>query len=211
MDQYITLRMEGPPPESDDALRRVYGENARFSRVGAFTLVHLDDPSPEEMHRREAEFDPDEFFFDDCPLCEAAKSEGGHIVFDGSDDDPLRATSYGVDVSDPEEMKQSPAASFDLALVDLAAAAEAFGEAIDESVPVDLARRYDEAVVGLHDRFVETLWAEESARRIELFEQQLARALTVVAEVRAAAPALADRAAPLESALDRIASVWRAL
>ena len=29
-----------------------------------------------------------EDFFDDCPLCASAKASGGHIVFDGTPDDP---------------------------------------------------------------------------------------------------------------------------
>ena len=67
-------------PESDEALRRVYGEEALFSRIGRFTLVHLDSPTPEQLRKREVEFNPDDFFFDDCPLCVSAKEAGGHIV-----------------------------------------------------------------------------------------------------------------------------------
>ena len=58
--------------ESEDALRRVYGDDAVFSRVGVFTLVHLDSPTPEIIARRTSEFDPREFFVDDCPLCQAS-------------------------------------------------------------------------------------------------------------------------------------------
>ena len=76
--------------ESDEALRRVYGEEATFSRVGAFTLVHLDRPSSDEIARRIREFDPNEFFFDECVLCQQAKAAGGHVVFDSNlEDDAL--------------------------------------------------------------------------------------------------------------------------
>ena len=69
-------------PESDDALRKIYGEYIIISRVNQFTLIHLDNPSEEQVRRRVEEFNPDEFFFDSCALCELAKREGGHIVFD---------------------------------------------------------------------------------------------------------------------------------
>jgi predicted nucleic acid-binding protein len=69
--------------ESDDALRRVYGEAAVFTRIGKFTLVHLDAPTEEVIAQRVEEFNPAEFFFDDCCLCVMAKEEGGHILFDG--------------------------------------------------------------------------------------------------------------------------------
>ena len=184
--------------ESDEALKRVYGEGAVFSRVGAFTLVHLDSPPSGEIERRVAEFDPNEFFFDNCPLCESAKASGGHIVFDGPEEaDPLRD---GV-----------PAAAFDRALGELSAAAEAFGSEIVDVVPGQLVVRYDQDVAALHDRFVETLWAEESSERLETFERQLARALTTVAEICTEVPALTIRARPLEDALEGVAAVWRSL
>ena len=195
--------------ESDDALRRVYGEKAQFSRVGAFTLVHLDEPEPEEMARREAEFDPDDFFFDDCPLCVAAKAEGGHIVFDGSDDDPLRSTSY--EPPDPSRDGSSPAVAFDLALVEVASTADALGELVQEACPEDLVARYDAEVATIHERFVETLWAEESTQRVECFERLLARALTTLGEIRDLRPHLDDRITPLENALGAVATVWRSL
>lgn len=71
-----------------NALRKVYGDVATFDTVGPFTLVHLDGPSVEERARRVADFDPDQFFFDDCPLCTKARTEGGHIVYDGTAEPP---------------------------------------------------------------------------------------------------------------------------
>ena len=48
-----------------------------------FTLVHLDNPSPEVVRQRRREFDPATFFCGDCPLCGLMK-ESGVIVFDDS-------------------------------------------------------------------------------------------------------------------------------
>jgi hypothetical protein len=184
--------------ESDDALRRVYGDHALFSRVGSFTLVHLDSPAPDEVARRVADFDPDEFFFDDCPLCQSARAEGGHIVFDGPErEDPLRD---GV-----------ASRAFEAALSDLAEAAEALGACVEAAAPAPLAARVREDVLDLHDRLVETLWSQESAERVEVFERQFARALTTLGEVGRAAPELAEHAAPVERALDALAAVWRSL
>jgi hypothetical protein len=84
--------------DSDDSLRRVYGDTAVFSHVGNFTLVHLDNPTREQVERRTAEFRPDDFFLDDCPLCCQAKQEGGHVVFDAD-----------VDVSNGEDVAAEPA------------------------------------------------------------------------------------------------------
>jgi len=66
----------------DDDLRRIYGAHARVSRSGKFTLVHLDRPSDEEIRKRTDEFDPADFFFDDCGLCRIAREQGGTIIFD---------------------------------------------------------------------------------------------------------------------------------
>ncbi len=70
-------------PESDEELKRMFGDNAVITRVGRFNLVHLDNPSQEELDRRIREFDPREYFEDDCPLCRMMREEGGNIVYDG--------------------------------------------------------------------------------------------------------------------------------
>ena len=198
----------GTPGETDEALRRVYGANAVFSRVGAFTLVHLDEPAPEEKARREMEFDPDDFFFDSCPLCERAKAEGGHIVFDQSEEDPLRSTTYEAPASDGDA--PSPAVRFDAALGEVAALARALDEAARERGCGDVLAGVASIAVW-HERIVETLWAEESTRRVESFERMLAEALTSLEEIRTRRPELDDRTVPLEQALERVAAVWRAL
>lgn len=76
-------------PEILKDLRAIYGEEACFSEVGErgqFLLVHLDHPNAHVLEQRIREFDPQEFFVDDCPLCEASKAQGGHIVFNGLED-----------------------------------------------------------------------------------------------------------------------------
>ena len=51
------------------------------TRKGAFVLVHLDAPSKSVVRQRTRRFNPDRYFFDDCPLCQMAK-QGGVIVYD---------------------------------------------------------------------------------------------------------------------------------
>lgn len=62
-------------------VRALYGAHAVISRKGRFTLVHLDRPSEAVVKQRTLEFDPNEFFERDCPLCEQQR-EGGVIVYD---------------------------------------------------------------------------------------------------------------------------------
>jgi hypothetical protein len=209
--------------ETDDAIRRIYGPNAVISRVEKFTLVHLDSPSPETVAKREAEFDPGEFFFDDCPICQMAKQEGGHIVYDAEAEDE---SSEGWDEeeepteSQPSspyrlmqttEVEVSPTASFNLALANLFAAAEKFGLAFESRASGALEERYREDVWELHDQLVEVLWAEESARRVVGFEGLIARARATVAEVCRLAPDLATDSQSLVDALDNVAAAWRNL
>ena len=77
------LVVNKPKRVSDADLRVLYGRNAVISRKARFTLVHLDNPSPEVVRQRRREFDPATFFCGDCPLCELMK-ESGVIVFDES-------------------------------------------------------------------------------------------------------------------------------
>jgi hypothetical protein len=68
---------------SNKDVRAMYGRNAVISRKGAFILVHLDFPSPDLMMERTREFDPEEYFCIDCPLCQLIKGSG-IVVFDDS-------------------------------------------------------------------------------------------------------------------------------
>ena len=66
---------------STKEIRALYGQTAVVSRKGSFTLVHLDRPSKATIRRRSREFDPEEFFCPDCPLCQLLK-KSGIVVFD---------------------------------------------------------------------------------------------------------------------------------
>lgn len=77
-----TLMLDTKANDSGQELRDVFGPEAVFSHVGKFVLVHLDDPTPEEVEHRIAEFDPEQYFTDDCPLCQMLKQDGGAIIFD---------------------------------------------------------------------------------------------------------------------------------
>ena len=67
---------------NDEELKAIFGEHALVSRVGNFNLVHLDHPSPEEIQMRIDQFDPEDFFEDDCPLCRMLREQGCNIVYD---------------------------------------------------------------------------------------------------------------------------------
>ena len=69
---------------SDKEIRLLYGEHAVVSRKGAFVLVHLDRPSRTLVRARTRDFDPQEFFHPDCPLCQL-QLEGGVVVFDAEE------------------------------------------------------------------------------------------------------------------------------
>ncbi len=54
--------MNKPKRVSDVELRALYGKSMVISRKALFTLVHLDNPSPEVVRQRGREFDPATFF-----------------------------------------------------------------------------------------------------------------------------------------------------
>ena len=68
--------------ETEEELMQMFGDHAVISRVGNFNLVHLDQPSEDEIKRRIREFDPEELFEDDCPICRMLREQGGNIVYD---------------------------------------------------------------------------------------------------------------------------------
>lgn len=69
-----------------ETLKKIWGENAIFSKVGKYTLVHLDNPSEEQIKERIEKAKNGEYddFDDDCPLCQAMKDQPCEIVFDSS-------------------------------------------------------------------------------------------------------------------------------
>lgn len=213
MSHLSTTASETDAFESDDALRRVYGDDATFSRVGPFTLVHLDAPSPELVARRMAEFDPREFFVDDCPLCQAARSDGGHVVFDGrpfDDADVDAETALVTPVWSATPLK-APAAELLKAFERLDVAADVLICSLEPVAGADLLKRAIEDVGFLHDRFIETLWADETLDRLQAFERQLARALTTLELVHGAHPTLDADVQAVEGALESVAGIWRNL
>lgn len=200
--------------ESEDALRRVYGDDAVFSRVGVFTLVHLDSPTPEIIARRTSEFDPREFFVDDCPLCQASRSHGGHIVFSGPHDEDSDDGEASDDVFAPVYAAtplKAPAVELLRALDRLDVAADELVCELEPIASAGLLKRAIEDIGFLHDRFVESMWAEETIDRLELFEQQLSRALSTLELVFAAHAPLGPVVRRVEVALETIAGIWRGL
>lgn len=200
--------------DSEDSLRRVYGDDAVFSRVGVFTLVHLDSPTPETIARRTSEFDPGEFFVDDCPLCQASRSHGGHIVFSDpngdEDDDECEEGAALAPVYAATPLK-APAVELLRALDRLDVAADELVCELEPIASADLLKRTIEDVGFLHDRFVESMWAEETIDRLEVFEQQLARALTTLELVFAEHSELGPVVRRVEVSLETIAGIWRGL
>lgn len=77
-DWTVIATVEGN--RSEEQMRRIYGEDAVISRVGKFNLIHLDNPGPEEVEKRVAEFDPRDLYEDDCPLCRMLREEGGDVI-----------------------------------------------------------------------------------------------------------------------------------
>ena len=71
--------------EDEDELKRIYGEDAVITRLGKYNLIHLDHPDPEEVERRLGEFDPDELYEDDCPLCQMLRIQGSNVVYPGEE------------------------------------------------------------------------------------------------------------------------------
>lgn len=84
MSNQFTVTTNPSSHQTDEELKRVFGENVIVSRVGPFNLIHLDNPPPEIVEHRIEEFDPDDLFEDDCPLCKMLREEGGNVVFDES-------------------------------------------------------------------------------------------------------------------------------
>ncbi|RPJ87334.1 MAG: hypothetical protein EHM18_01655 [Acidobacteria bacterium] len=87
MSERWCLLNSSPRPRTEEELRGLYGDHALITRLGQYNLIHLDSPDPEEIARRTSEFDPDDLFEDDCPLCQMLKNEHCDVVYDGSWDE----------------------------------------------------------------------------------------------------------------------------
>ena len=65
-------------------IAKVYGENALVSRVNGYNIIHLDDPSEEQIQQRIKEIldgHIDDDLEDDCPLCQSMKGQPCDIVY----------------------------------------------------------------------------------------------------------------------------------
>ena len=82
MQESWTMFNQPGTVETDEELRGIFGEAAVISRVGKFNLIHLDNPSQDEVERRVEQFDPNELLEDDCPLCRMLREQGGNVVYD---------------------------------------------------------------------------------------------------------------------------------
>lgn len=65
-------------------LTKVYGKNVLVSRINGYNIIHLDNPTEEQIKQRikevlDGQFDDD--FDDDCPLCQMMKGQPCDIVY----------------------------------------------------------------------------------------------------------------------------------
>jgi hypothetical protein len=65
-------------------LTNIYGKDVMVSRVNGYNIIHLDNPSDEEIRKRMKEVIDghiDDDLEDDCPLCQAMKGLPCDIVY----------------------------------------------------------------------------------------------------------------------------------
>lgn len=65
-------------------LTKVYGKNVIVSRVNGYNIIHLDNPTEEQIKQRIEEGlggQIDDDFEDDCPLCQTMKGQSCDIVY----------------------------------------------------------------------------------------------------------------------------------
>ena len=65
-------------------LTKVYGKDVIVSRVNGYNIIHLDDPTDEQIRERikevlDGQIDND--LDDDCPLCQTMKNQPCDIVY----------------------------------------------------------------------------------------------------------------------------------
>jgi len=74
--------MSGATPPS--MLSKVYGKDIMVSRINGYNIIHLDNPSEEQIRARIKEVVDghiDDDLEDDCPLCRMMKDEPCDIVY----------------------------------------------------------------------------------------------------------------------------------
>lgn len=65
-------------------LTKVYGKNAVVSRVNGYNIIHLDNPTEEQIKHRMREVlngQIDDDLEDGCPLCQEIKGRSYDIVY----------------------------------------------------------------------------------------------------------------------------------
>lgn len=66
------------------SLNKVYGKNVMFSRVNGYNIIHLDNPTEEQIKQRIREVldgQIDDDLDDGCPLCQTMKGHPCDIVY----------------------------------------------------------------------------------------------------------------------------------
>jgi len=74
--------MTGATPLSQ--LTKMYGKNVMISRVNGYNIIHLDNPTDEQIRQRMKEVLDDQIdddLEDDCPLCQSMKGQPCDIVY----------------------------------------------------------------------------------------------------------------------------------
>jgi hypothetical protein len=65
-------------------LTKVYGKNVMVSRVNGYNILHLDNPTEEQIKQRMKEVldgHVDDDLEGDCPLCQTMKNQACDIVY----------------------------------------------------------------------------------------------------------------------------------
>jgi len=67
-----------------DRIAKMYGKDALVSRVNGYNIIHLDNPTDEQIQKRIKEVLDgriDDDLEDDCPLCRAMKGHPYDVVY----------------------------------------------------------------------------------------------------------------------------------
>ena len=65
-------------------IAKIYGKNALVSRVNGYNIIHLDNPTEEQIRQRMKEIVDghiDDDLEDDCPLCQEMRGKPCDIVY----------------------------------------------------------------------------------------------------------------------------------
>jgi hypothetical protein len=65
-------------------LTKVYGKNVIVSRLNGYNIIHLDNPTEEQIRQRMKEVLDGQIDYDledDCPLCQEMKGQSCDIVY----------------------------------------------------------------------------------------------------------------------------------